>query len=417
MLSDAAIELTQDVQKAYKQTLDNIKKRIIVCAGTGCVANGSLEVKKALLESCKKHNVPAQVELSFEEPSAVTPLLVSGSGCQGFCQKGPLVTVMPEGILYTKVTPEDADEIVTGTVLEGKVIERLLYHDAPSSRACRTTSQIPFYALQHRKVLASCGHIDPESIQEYIALGGYAAARKAALEMEKEAICKQIADSGLRGRGGGGFPTGKKWDFTRMAKGERKYLICNGDEGDPGAFMDRSVMEGNPHSVVEGMMIAARAVGASKGYVYVRLEYPLAVERMKGAVEAARSVGFLGNNIFGTDFNFDIVIMEGAGAFVCGEETAMIASIEGKRGMPEPKPPYPAVQGLFGCPTLINNVETFSSVPLILQEGPQVYRSLGTAKSPGTKTFALTGHVVNTGLIEVPFGTTLRKIISTSAAA
>jgi NADH-quinone oxidoreductase subunit F len=411
MMPDTIAVLPSAVRAGYRRILENVGKRVVVCAGTGCVANGSLDVVKAITDACARVNAPASVGLSFEDEEAKTPLLLSKSGCQGFCQRGPLVTIQPDGILYTKVKAEDADEIVERTILRGEVIERLLYREQPTSTPCRGMADIPFYALQQRKVLAACGSIDPENIQEYIALGGYACAQKAITRMEPEAICRLMQESGLRGRGGGGFPTGIKWELTRKAEGSPKYLICNGDEGDPGAFMDRSVMEGNPHSIIEGMLIGARAVGATIGYVYVRLEYPLAVARMKRAVDDARKIGLLGEKIFGAGLNFDITIMEGAGAFVCGEETALISSIEGKRGMPEPKPPYPAQQGLFGCPTVINNVETFSSVPLIMREGVEAFKSVGTEKSPGTKTFALTGHVVNTGLIEVPFGTTLRQII------
>ncbi len=411
MQHDTVIEFSQKLRDDYKKVMDNVARRITVCAGTGCVANGALAVLEALVASCEKNGTAAQVSLSFENPDAATPLLVSKSGCQGFCQMGPLVTIHPDGILYTKVKPEDAEEIVSKTVCKSVVVERLLYRDQAAARMCLGTSQIPFYSQQNRKVLASCGVVDPENIKEYIAGGGYAAAHTAVCSMESADICRYALDAGLRGRGGGGFLAGKKWELTRLAKGDKKFIICNGDEGDPGAFMDRSVMEGNPHSVVEGMMIAAKAVGAQRGVVYVRLEYPFAVARMKTAVAEARKAGLLGKNIFGTEFSFDIDIMEGAGAFVCGEETAMIASIEGKRGMPEPKPPYPAENGLFGCPTVINNVETLASVPLIFRDGVERFRSVGTKLSPGTKTFALTGHVVNTGLIEVPFGSTLRQII------
>ena len=324
---------------------------------------------------------------------------------------GPLVTVEPEGIFYVKVQPEDVAEIIQETVLNGRAIERLLYKGKPSDKLCKTINDINFYKKQTRKVLRDCGNINPEDIEEYIHRGGYAAADKAINEMTEEDVCKEILNSGLRGRGGGGFPTGKKWLMATGEKNEKKYIICNGDEGDPGAFMDRSVMEGNPHSVIEGMIIAARAIGADEGFVYVRLEYPLAVKRIKKAVETAEKYGILGKNIFESDKNFTIHVMEGAGAFVCGEETALISSIEGKRGMPAPKPPFPAQSGLFGKPTIINNVETLASVPEIIMKGAAEYRSLGTPESPGTKTFALTGHVVNTGLIEVPFGSTLRQII------
>ena len=324
---------------------------------------------------------------------------------------GPLLRIEPDGILYTKVKASDAAEIVNETIIGGNVIERLLYQSPIDGKHYRGDHDIPFYKRQHRIVLANCT-IEPASISEYIAKQGYAAAKKAFTEMTPEDVCKVMEDSGLRGRGGGGFPTGRKWRLTLASKNAVKYVICNGDEGDPGAFMDRSVMEGNPHTVIEGMMIAARAIEATEGYVYVRAEYPLAVERMLAAVKDAERVGILGDNIFGSGKSFRIHIMEGAGAFVCGEETALIASIEGKRGMPMPKPPFPAQSGLWGKPTVINNVETLATVAYIIREGAAKFRELGTKNSPGTKTFALTGHVANTGLIEVPFGTTLGEIVN-----
>jgi NADH-quinone oxidoreductase subunit F len=324
---------------------------------------------------------------------------------------GPLVSVMPEGILYTKVRSEDVAEIVEQTLVGGKVVERLLYKDPSTRKSCQGLEDNPFYARQSRMVLKECGFLDPEDIREYMLHGGYQAARKAFVEMAPEEICKTILDSGLRGRGGGGFPTGRKWEAARVQNSAKKYVICNGDEGDPGAFMNRSVMEGNPHSVIEGLIIAARAIGANETLVYVRAEYPLAVERMRRAVADAEREGILGKDVFGTGMSMKCDVMEGAGAFVCGEETAMIASIEGQRGMPRPKPPFPAQSGLWGKPTIINNVETLAHVPRILNKGPEVFRSIGTKDSPGTKTFALTGHVANTGLVEVPFGTTLREIV------
>ncbi|MFP4105446.1 MAG: NADH-ubiquinone oxidoreductase-F iron-sulfur binding region domain-containing protein, partial [Phycisphaerae bacterium] len=352
-------------------------------------------------------------ELRAHEDGAESPegIHLSKSGCQGFCQMGPLVTVEPDGILYCKVRPEDVAELVQTTLVEGKLVERLLYVQPGQEDPCRGIGDIPFYTRQQRTVLAACGALDPENIAEYIAEGGYEAARKAFLEMTDEQVCNEVLASGLRGRGGGGFPTGRKWDLARQQPGPRKYIICNGDEGDPGAFMDRSVMEGNPHAVLEGMMIAARAIGADEGYVYVRMEYPLAVKRVRQAVADAEAMGILGDDVFGTGWNFRIHVMEGAGAFVCGEETALIASVEGKRGMPMPKPPFPAQSGLWGKPTIINNVETLACIPRIIAEGSDAYRTIGTQDSPGTKTFALTGHVANTGLIEVPFGATLREIV------
>jgi NADH-quinone oxidoreductase subunit F len=319
--------------------------------------------------------------------------------------------VVPDGILYTRVRTEDVPEIVQQTLIGGQPVERLLYKDPATRKICRGHEDSPFYARQHRLVLRECGFLDPEDIHEYILHGGYRAARKAFLEMSPEEVCRTVLESGLRGRGGGGFPTGRKWDAACVQNSTKKYVICNGDEGDPGAFMNRSVMEGNPHSVIEGLMIAARAIGANETLVYVRAEYPLAVERMRRAVADAEREGMLGDNVFGTGRSMKCDVMEGAGAFVCGEETAMIASIEGRRGMPSPKPPFPAQSGLWGKPTIINNVETLAHVPRILNDGPEAFRAVGTKDSPGTKTFAVTGHVANTGLVEVPFGTPLREVV------
>ncbi|HWI56193.1 MAG TPA: NADH-ubiquinone oxidoreductase-F iron-sulfur binding region domain-containing protein, partial [Bacillota bacterium] len=338
-------------------------------------------------------------------------LRLNQSGCQGFCQMGPLVTVLPENLLYNKVKVADVAEIVSKTLVANQPVERLLYVDPATRKRCHGSDDIPFYQRQQRYVLKSCGTIDPESIQEYVHHGGYAAARKAFLQLTPEQICQEVAKSGLRGRGGGGFPTGRKWEAARVQQNPKKYVICNADEGDPGAFMNRSVMEGNPHSVLEGLIIAARAIGADETFIYVRAEYPLAVQRMRQAVKDAQGMGFLGENAFGSGRPLRCEVMEGAGAFVCGEETAMIASIEGQRGMPRPKPPFPAQSGLWGKPTIINNVETLAHVVRIIHEGAESFRKLGTAASPGTKTFALTGHVANTGLVEVPFGTTLRDVV------
>ena len=377
-------------------------RRVIVCAGTGCAAGGAWKVLQAF------RAIDADATISHE---ACPHREITKSGCQGFCQMGPLVTILPEGVFYTKVTPADVPEIAERTLSHGELVDRLLYQDPSSKKKCRSTEEIPFYQRQTRFVLKDCGYIDPESIDEYLGLGGYEAAKLAYTRMTPPAICAEITKSGLRGRGGGGFPTGRKWETARAQIATQKYVICNGDEGDPGAFMDRSVMEGNPHSVVEGLMIAARAIGASQAYVYVRAEYPLAVKRMRKAVRDAEALGILGENVFGSGQRIRCEVLEGAGAFVCGEETAMIASIDGRRGMPAPKPPFPAVSGLRGRPTIINNVETLAQVPRILREGAEAYRALGTERSPGTKTFALTGHVVNTGLIEVPFGTSLREVV------
>jgi len=404
----SSAELVQ-VEPANGSATPKQLRRVVICAGTGCMANGAMKVfeqfKRAMAET------GLQVILELREEAATDEVRLSKSGCQGFCQMGPLVSVIPDGILYTKVRSEDVAEIVVKTLTEGQVVERLLYKDSSTRKSCRGLEDNPFYSRQNRLVLHECGSLDPEDIREYMLHGGYAAARKAFVEMAPEEICKLITDSGLRGRGGGGFPTGRKWDAARVQNSTKKYVICNGDEGDPGAFMNRSVMEGNPHSVIEGLMIAARAIGASETLIYVRAEYPLAVERVRRAVADAEREGILGKNVFGTGLSLKCEVMEGAGAFVCGEETAMIASIEGQRGMPRPKPPFPAQSGLWGKPTIINNVETLAHVSRILKVGAEVFKSIGTKDSPGTKTFALTGHVANTGLVEVPFGTTLREIV------
>ncbi len=394
-----------------KAALDRIKRRIVICAGTGCVANGALEVKDALAAAMKALGLEVDLELNRHDCGPSESVYLSGSGCQGFCQAGPLVTFYPEGWLYVKVRPEDAEEIVTTTLAEGKPVERLLFKEQSTGKAFAERDHIPFYERQQRAVLGQCGRLNPEDIHEYIAEDGYAAACQAYTQMTPDQVCDEILTAGLRGRGGGGFPTGRKWALTLANASDKKYVICNGDEGDPGAFMDRSLMEGNPHRVIEGMMIAARAIEADEGYIYVRAEYPLAVKRVKKAVADAEAMGLLGADLFGTGLNLVLHVMEGAGAFVCGEETALIGSIEGERGMPRPKPPFPAQSGLNGKPTVINNVETLATVPLIIREGSAHYRTLGTEGSPGTKTFALTGHVANTGLIEVPFGATLREII------
>ena len=348
------------VAREYWQVARTYERRVVICAGTGCVANGALKVHAAFVQQIAAAGLSVATELRAEDEGGDVRL--SKSGCQGFCQQGPLVTIEPDGILYTRVRPEDVAEIIETTLQGGEVVDRLLYTDPLSGKHCRGTSEIPFYTLQHRYVLKSCGTLDPEDIREYIHNGGYRAAEAAFTRMTPEAVCEEVTFSGLRGRGGGGFPTGRKWGLTLQQPGPKKYVICNGDEGDPGAFMDRSLMEGNPHSVIEGMMIAARAIGADEGYIYVRAEYPLAVGRVRKAVADAEALGILGDNVFGTGHSFHIQVMEGAGAFVCGEETALISSIEGKRGMPTPKPPFPAQKGLFGKPTVINNVETLATI-------------------------------------------------------
>ncbi len=394
------------IKREYVAKEALIKTRFIICAGTGCVANGALKVHAEFMKELAEKGINAVAELREEKEGTY----VSKSGCQGFCQMGPLVTVMPDNILYTRVKPGDVKEIVDALVA-GAVVERLLYRNPVTKTVCRNTEEIDFYRKQHRLILKQCGSLDPEDINEYIAHGGYTSAWKAGHEMTAEQICAEITASGLRGRGGAGFPAGKKWELTRIQPQGKKYVICNGDEGDPGAFMDRSVMEGNPHSVLEGMLIAALAVGADEGFIYVRMEYPLAVRRMKKAVADAEAAGILGPDAMELGRPVKFTVMEGAGAFVCGEETALMASIEGKRGMPSPKPPFPAQSGLWGRPTVINNVETLATVPLIMQMGAQEYRKIGTPGSPGTKTFAVTGNVANTGLIEVPMGTPLRVVI------
>ncbi len=398
------------IKADYQRHIENLKHRIIICAGTGCMANGAMEVHDTLVQELQNKGLDVAVSL---QPEQADPhdIYVSASGCQGFCQAGPLVTIEPQGYLYVKVKPCDAAEIVEQTFINQKPVERLLYKNPADGKVYPQHQDIPFYKRQNRYVLGECGLINPEDLNEYIGRGGYEAARKAYLEMTPEVICKIMTDSGLRGRGGGGFSTGRKWTLTLAEKSDKKYIICNGDEGDPGAFMDRSLMEGNPHRVIEGMMIAARAIEADEGYIYVRAEYPLAVQRIRKAVAEADEAGILGDSVFDSGYNFRLVVMEGAGAFVCGEETALMASIEGLRGMPRPKPPFPAQSGLWGKPTVINNVETLATVPLIISSGSNAFRQLGTEGSPGTKTFALTGHVANTGLIEVPFGSTLREII------
>jgi len=373
------------------------------------MANGAMKVFEQFKREMAGSGLNVILELRAE--GGDHDVRLSKSGCQGFCQMGPLVSVVPDAILYTKVRPEDVAEIVQQTLVAGQTVDRLLYKDPATRKTCRGLEDNPFYARQNRLVLRECGFLDPEDIHEFIQHGGYSAAKKAFLEMSPEEICKKVTESGLRGRGGGGFPTGRKWEAARVQKATKKYVICNGDEGDPGAFMNRSVMEGNPHSVIEGILIAARAIGANEGLVYVRAEYPLAVERMRRAVADAEREGILGDNVFGSGLSMKCDVMEGAGAFVCGEETAMIASIEGRRGMPSPKPPFPAQSGLWGKPTIINNVETLAHVSRILNQGTEAFHSVGTKDSPGTKTFALTGHVANTGLVEVPFGTTLREIV------
>ena len=381
---------------------------VLVCAGTGCIASGAMKVYDYLRTTCQSRGIPVAVCLKDE--AGKEGIHLKKSGCHGFCEIGPLVCIEPLDILYAHVKVEDCDEIIEKTILGGEVIERLLYTQNGVSYQRR--DDIPFYKNQHRVVLKNSGKSDAEDMTEYLALGGYTAFEKALFTMTGEEICREIANSGLRGRGGGGFPAGRKWESVRRHTEEPvKYIVCNGDEGDPGAFMDQGVMEGNPHSVLEGMMIAGVATGATEGYIYVRAEYPLAVKRLQTAIEKATEVGLLGDDIMGSGFCFHMHINRGAGAFVCGEGSALTASIEGKRGMPRVKPPRTVDQGLWGKPTVLNNVETFANVPGIIRQGAGWYRGIGTDASSGTKTFALTGNVVNTGLVEVPMGTTLREVI------
>ena len=402
---------TREELSVLRQTLEgrfaSQVKKILVCAGTGCVAGGSLDIYARLVELLQEKGIHCQVDLAHEPHG--DDVGVKRSGCHGFCEMGPLVRIEPQGWLYIKVKKDDCQEIIEKTILGGEPIERLCYK--MNGEIYKTQEEIPFYKKQTRTVLEHCGHIDATSIQEYIAIGGYKAFEKALFDMDGQEIVEEIQKSNLRGRGGGGFPAGRKWAQVRAKEATPKYIVCNGDEGDPGAFMDRSVMEGDPHRLLEGMMIAGVACGASQGYIYVRAEYPMAVSRLDGAIRQARELGLLGENILGSGFDFDIHISRGAGAFVCGEGSALTASIEGRRGMPRVKPPRTVERGLFDKPTVLNNVETLANVPHIITREADWYRSIGPENSPGTKAFALTGNIQNTGLIEVPMGTTLREII------
>ncbi|MCI2147716.1 MAG: NADH-quinone oxidoreductase subunit NuoF [Clostridiales bacterium] len=382
-------------------------RRILVCGGTGCLAGGSQKIYEKMLELAEKYGKDKNIQVEFGEEIAHTG--VKKSGCHGFCEMGPLVRIEPFNYLYLKTSYEDCEEIFKTSVIDGKPVERLMYHQ--DGKVYETEEEIPFYARQTRLVLKNCGHIDAEHIEEALAVGDYESFEKALFEIPPEEVIRIISDSNLRGRGGAGFPTGRKWKQVAGQKEKTRYVVCNGDEGDPGAFMDRSVMEGDPHRMIEGMMIAAYAVQAREGYIYVRAEYPLAVKRLQMAIDQAERLGLLGDNILGTDFSFHLHINRGAGAFVCGEGSALTASIEGKRGMPRVKPPRTVEQGLFAKPTVLNNVETYANVPMIIKNGADWYRSIGLPESPGTKAFALTGNVRNTGLIEVPMGITLREII------
>lgn len=393
----------EDAKAAMKQP----KHRILVCAGTGCLAGGSAKIYDRFVELAAKED---GVEVAFgDEAHQGIHTGVKRSGCHGFCEMGPLVRIEPSNYLYIKVKEDDCDEIFEESIYNDRPVERLLYES--EGVKYETQEKIPFYAKQTRLVLKNCGHIDAENIDEYLAVGGYQALEKVLFEMTPKEVIDEILESNLRGRGGGGFQTGYKWKQVARQKEIERYVVCNGDEGDPGAFMDRSVMEGDPHKMLEGMMIAGYAVGAAEGYIYVRAEYPLAINRLKLAIAQANEAGLLGENILGTGFHFQIHINRGAGAFVCGEGSALTASIEGERGMPRTKPPRTVEQGLFGKPTVLNNVETYANVPMIINEGAAWYHTIGTEGSPGTKAFALTGSVKNTGLIEVPMGTNLRDIV------
>ena len=396
------------IRTKCEQRISSIKCRILICAGTGCLAGGSEKIYERLCELCG--NDP-NASIEFGDGIACSDIHtdVQKSGCHGFCEMGPLVRIEPYNYLYIKVKPEDCDEIYNTTVLGGKPVERLLY--TMNGVTYPAQEDIPFYAKQMRLVLKNCGHIGAEHIEEALAFDGYKALEKALLTMTPEEVIDVIYDSNLRGRGGGGFQTGYKWKQVARQKETVRYVVCNGDEGDPGAFMDRSVMEGDPHKMIEGMIIAAYAVSASEGYIYVRAEYPLAVSRLKIAIAQAEEAGLIGDDILGSGFSFHLHINKGAGAFVCGEGSALTASIEGERGMPRTKPPRTVEQGLFGKPTVLNNVETYANVPMIILKGSDWYHTIGTEKSPGTKAFAVTGSINNTGLIEVPMGTTLREII------
>ncbi len=375
-----------------------VRAHILICTGTGCTASGAKDV-------LAKFEIELKAKKLRDEVSLVE------TGCHGFCEEGPLVIIYPEGTFYTRVKPEDVAEIVEEHILKGRVVKRLLFKEPLTAEQVPNYDEIAFYKKQHRLVLKNCGHINPDSIEEYIGADGYEGLAKVLLEMTPGQVVEEMKKTGLRGRGGGGFPTGMKWMFCAKSPGPKKYVICNADEGDPGAFMDRSLLEGDPHAILEGMAICAYAIGADEGYIYCRAEYPLAIKRLKQAIAQAEEAGLLGEKILGTDFNLTIHIKEGAGAFVCGEETALMASIEGKRGMPRPRPPFPAIKGLWEKPSNINNVETFANVPYIFRVGAEEYAKLGTEKSKGTKVFALTGKINNTGLAEVPMGITMREII------
>ena len=402
-------EALQAFRSECKAALDKQKYKILVCGGSGCLAAGSKKIFDCLNNALVSRGLPVQLSIE-EHVDHPEPVGLKTCGCHGLCSLAPLIRIEPAGILYMKVQPEDCDEIIERTILQGEVIDRLVYHD--NGRAYSRQEDIPFYKSQTRVALANCGHIAAESIEEYIAVGGYSALEKALFDMTPDEVIAEVSDSGLRGRGGAGFPTGKKWSQVAAHKDAPvKYIVCNGDEGDPGAFMDCSIMEGDPHKMLEGMIIAGIACGATEAYIYVRAEYPNAVKRLSKAIEAAEKYGIVGDDIFGTGKSFHIRISKGAGAFVCGEGSALTDSIEGQRGMPRTKPPRSVDHGLFNAPTSLNNVETFANVPVIINRGAAWYKSIGTENNSGTKAFSLAGNIKNTGLIEVPMGTTLREIV------
>lgn len=378
--------------------MEMYRSHVMICRGTGCTSSNSEQIAKNFEEEIKKHGLEKEI-------------VVERTGCFGLCALGPVVIIYPEAAFYSMVKPEDVEEIVKEHLVKGRVVKRLLYAESVDQDRIKSINEVDFYKKQVRVALRNCGVINPENIDEYIAFDGYKALEKVLMTMTPAEAIDTVKKSGLRGRGGAGFPTGTKWEFAARSQNDQKYVLCNADEGDPGAFMDRSVLEGDPHTVIEAMTIAGYAIGASQGYVYVRAEYPIAVKRLAIAISQAREYGLLGKNILGTGFNFDLEVRLGAGAFVCGEETALMASIEGQRGMPRPRPPFPAVKGLFGKPTILNNVETYANICPIFNNGPEWFASMGTEKSKGTKVFALGGKINNTGLVEIPMGTTMREVI------
>lgn len=398
-------ELRNTYRQMITMRLDNeviegqqYEKEILICAGTGCISSKSGEFVNALKEELAKNELTNKVN-------------IVKTGCFGLCAQGPIVIIYPEAVFYHQVQPKHAKKIVSDHLINGKLVEKLLYHDSDTKEIINKLMDTPFYHKQKRVALRNCGRINPEKIEEYFAFDGYQALATVVNEYSRDDVLSLLETSGLRGRGGAGFPTFMKWSFAKASQSDQKYVICNADEGDPGAFMDRSVLEGDPHAIIEAMAIAGYTIGANQGYIYVRAEYPIAVNRLRIAIKQAREKGLLGKNIFGSDFSFDLDLRLGAGAFVCGEETALLESIEGHRGEPRPRPPFPAVKGLFGKPTIVNNVETLANIPQIILKGPEWFASFGTEKSKGTKVFALGGKIQNTGLVEIPMGTTLREIV------